>query len=315
MPIQLSQISPSDIVRNPLNPREVFDPATMKLLKKSIEEVNILVPITVYQRNDGKYCLIDGERRWTCAKELGLEQIPAVVIPEPDPTTNLLQMFNIHHLRVQWKLIWTALKLETIMHNLKTEDPEKLAIYTGMSKRKIDHCKRILYFPKKYQTILLVPSKGEKITTDFFVELYPFLKSTKRDLPEILGRFKEEVIIDTLMKKFRSGDIKAAREFRVLNKMIESVQKGVNDKEKVISLFADLMSDPEMNIMQISRLLMLESPNLNEIRRSCEHLSNAFSALSRQQIEENTSLEKAMKQLSEELSRLSVEWREKPSRK
>jgi len=310
MSSSLQQIPTNEIIRNPLNPRMTFEPITMEALKKSIEKVGILVPLTVYQRkSDGKYCLVDGERRWRCARELGLEKVPAVIIPEPDTKTNLLQMFSIHHLRVQWKLIWTALKLETLMLMMKTDDDEELSSYTGMTRRKIDHCKRILYFPKKYQEILLVPEKGEKIKSDFFVELHPVLKRMRKELPIIYEKFSEEQIIDSLIQKFRKGKIHAAREFRMLKKVLNGVKKKTILKDRAIELFSELIENPDMNIEQISRILVLETPNIKELTQTCKALANSLSALTYEKTEKERKLKEAILELKQQIERLISEKR------
>lgn len=48
-------------------------------LKESIESTGIQQPVGVQEMKDGSYRLIFGFRRFTCATELGLEEIPAVV--------------------------------------------------------------------------------------------------------------------------------------------------------------------------------------------------------------------------------------------
>jgi len=110
----LREIKVSEIAPNPYNPRLVFGPSELNELKNSISKVGILVPLTVYQNTKDlpkeNYIILDGERRWRCATEIGLETIPANVIDEPkDITQNILFMFNIHHFRKEWALFPTAL--------------------------------------------------------------------------------------------------------------------------------------------------------------------------------------------------------------
>jgi ParB/RepB/Spo0J family partition protein len=299
----LRRIPTKDIEKNPLNPRLQFDPTQMESLKKSIEKVGILVPLTVYKKGDGKYCLVDGKRRYRCALDLNKKEVPAIIIPEPDPQSNLLQMFTIHHLRLQWKLIWTAMKLETLMLMMKTENDDELAAYTGMSKRKIDRCKRILYFPKKYQQILLVPEKDETISPDFFVELYPVLKSIRKELPKLLEKFSEEQFIDALIAKFRCGNIKAAREFRYLKQVLDGGREGSIAEEKVIELFSELVNNSDMDIRQISRLLRL-SPGTREMSRSCQAIANALAEIKPEEVEKDEELKQAIFELSKQVERL-----------
>ena len=72
-PIALRYIKVSDLEPNPHNPRVLFDPDPMETLRDSISKVGILVPLTVYEKAKakGKYVILDGQRRWICARELG----------------------------------------------------------------------------------------------------------------------------------------------------------------------------------------------------------------------------------------------------
>ncbi|MFN6084313.1 MAG: ParB/RepB/Spo0J family partition protein, partial [Fluviicola sp.] len=91
----LFNVKVSDISANPFNPRLIFDPDDLNELKKSISKVGILVPVTVYRNKKNfpktPYILLDGERRWRCSQELGIDEIPANIIDEPsDDTQNIL---------------------------------------------------------------------------------------------------------------------------------------------------------------------------------------------------------------------------------
>ena len=172
----LFKIPIDEIAPNPHNPRLIFDPQELDELKKSISKVGILVPITVYENAKrfpkAKYVLLDGERRWRCAKELGIEVISANIIDEPeDVTQNILFMFNIHHFRREWELFPTALKLEVIIKKLGTDQESVLSEFTWVKRSTIRRCKVLLWYPAKYRDTLT--EKGGRISTDFFIELYP----------------------------------------------------------------------------------------------------------------------------------------------
>jgi ParB family chromosome partitioning protein len=67
--IGLRRINPREIEKNPENPRLIFEPKDLEVLKKSIEESGILVPLLVYLREkDGKHVILDGQRRWMCLR-------------------------------------------------------------------------------------------------------------------------------------------------------------------------------------------------------------------------------------------------------
>src|SRR5947207_1064974 len=84
---------------NPHNPRLLFDREPLDTLKSSIKKVGILVPLTVYrEKSTGKHIILDGQRRWLCAKELDLKHVPVNQVHEPTLVQNIVTMFQIHKL-------------------------------------------------------------------------------------------------------------------------------------------------------------------------------------------------------------------------
>ena len=71
------------------------------------------MPLTVYAKGDG-FVILDGERRWRCARRLALAEIPAIVLPEPTPLQNIMMMFAIHNTRTDWDPLPTAYKLREL---------------------------------------------------------------------------------------------------------------------------------------------------------------------------------------------------------
>lgn len=59
-------------------PRRILNPASLNELADSIRESGVLQPVLV-RREDQKYRLIAGERRWRAARMAGLDKIPALV--------------------------------------------------------------------------------------------------------------------------------------------------------------------------------------------------------------------------------------------
>lgn len=69
------------VVANDYNPNKVATPE-MKLLKKSIQEDGYTQPIvTIYDKENDIYVVVDGFHRYRCAKEyFNLKEIPCTVI-------------------------------------------------------------------------------------------------------------------------------------------------------------------------------------------------------------------------------------------
>ena len=72
------QLKVGEIIPGRFQPREIFDPDKLKELILSIKEKGVIQPVIVRPKGDG-YELIAGERRLRAAKELGLEQVPAII--------------------------------------------------------------------------------------------------------------------------------------------------------------------------------------------------------------------------------------------
>ncbi len=148
----LREISPDKIHRNPDNPRLFFRPEEMDTLMGSIRRYGIQVPLTVYEEED-EFVLIDGERRWRCARKLNLKRVPALVQPKPSPLNNLLLMFNIHALREQWDYLTIANKLPTVISLYKKDNNGEEPNETSLSEI-IPNNSKLDTMNGKYRSIL-----------------------------------------------------------------------------------------------------------------------------------------------------------------
>ena len=74
----INEIDVNDISLNPDQPRTNFDQNSLEQLASSINELGLIQPITVKEK-DGKYILISGERRLRAFKKLNLDSIPAYI--------------------------------------------------------------------------------------------------------------------------------------------------------------------------------------------------------------------------------------------
>ena len=79
---ETNRVAISDLVRNPYQPREIFNEVKLEELTKSIKKNGIIQPIAVrpYKSESGKYEIVAGERRWLAAQKAGLHDIPVTVL-------------------------------------------------------------------------------------------------------------------------------------------------------------------------------------------------------------------------------------------
>ena len=276
-PLGLKRLPTDEILPNPHNPRMFFPKDTLAVLCDSIAKVGILVPLLVYKDKKGKFVILDGERRWKCARKLKLPDVPVNIIAEPDTVTNLLTMFNIHNIREAWQVMPAALKLEVIMRYLKTKNERKLAELTGLKVGNVRRLKRLLTYPKKYQDMMLKDSGMGDVTADFFSELYPIFGLIKRYLPELTKEFSQDDVINKLLDKYKKGIIKAAREFRILARIIRAIRKGAV-KSKVLKIVKRVILEPDMSITQAFEMTVRDTYETESLKKNCESLLTLLSS-------------------------------------
>lgn len=226
----LKHISPDEIAENPDNPRLFFRPEELATLMTSISKFGIRVPISVYPSGKG-FTLIDGERRWRCAKKLNLKAIPAIVQEKPTALENLLLMFNIHALREQWDYLTIASKLPDVIKRFKDENDgrspneRELSELTGLSRGQIRRCNYLLELPAQYKRMLhselALPKGLQTLSEDFFIEMERALRTVENRVPNALP--DKDRARKALIGKFREQVIKNITDFRKLSKIATSI--------------------------------------------------------------------------------------------
>jgi ParB family chromosome partitioning protein len=208
---------------NPHNPRMLFDRADLDVLRESIKRVGILVPLTVYrEKSTDDYVILDGQRRWMCAQDVGLKTIPVNEVAEPTLVQNIVTMFQIHKLRQDWELMPTALKLEVLMRALHEIRGTILAELTGLDEAVVVRCKKLLSYNKRYQEMMLDADPDKRVKADFFIELYALRND--REVRKF-SWFKRDKFTDDMLRKFEQKGIKAVTDFRIVKQYINNAVK------------------------------------------------------------------------------------------
>jgi ParB/RepB/Spo0J family partition protein len=235
---------------NPHNPRYLFDPVPMEILRESIERVGILVPITVYKpKASPKLVILDGQRRWMCAQEIGLEHVPINQVPEPTTAQNIVMMFQIHKLREDWELMPTALKLAVLMEELQEQRDKQIAELTGLDVAVVSRCKKLLWYPKKYQNMMLLGDPNSRMKADFFIELYPVLNDSS---VKKAAWFNRDRFIDRFLHKYLEGlsGFKAVTDFRKVKQYLTAA-RAANQEKLVLDKLRKLLEDDDSDISSL----------------------------------------------------------------
>jgi ParB family transcriptional regulator, chromosome partitioning protein len=150
----VNKLSVSDLVRNKLQPRKIFDQKNLEELTNSIKERGVIQPIIVRnsQNHTDKYEIIAGERRWLAAQNAGLHEIP-VVITEADDLKSLEFAIVENVQRHDLNSIEEANGYQKLIDQFGY-DQEKVAKFIGKSRSHISNCLRLLTLPKEVITLI-----------------------------------------------------------------------------------------------------------------------------------------------------------------
>ena len=142
----IRQVSRSNIVPSPLQPRKTFRPEELTELVDSIKERGIIQPLIV-RLVSGKYELIAGERRWRASAEAGLDTLPVIV--REASNRDVLELALIENLqRANLSPIEEAEAYARLMKEF-TLTQEQVAQQVGKGRVAIANSVRLLTLPEQ----------------------------------------------------------------------------------------------------------------------------------------------------------------------
>ena len=144
----------SKIVKNRFQPRKIFDENKLNELTNSIKERGVLQPIIVrkYNKDNDKYEIIAGERRFLAAKKAGLEEVP-VVITNVDDLKSLEFAIIENVQRDDLNPLEEAQSYQRLIDEF-SYDHEKVSKFIGKSRSYITNSLRILTLPKEVLNLI-----------------------------------------------------------------------------------------------------------------------------------------------------------------
>ncbi len=140
----LKKIPISEIIRDEEQPRKEFDPEALEALANSIKEHGVLQPLVVV-KEDGKYKIVAGERRWRASKLAGLSEVPAIV-----RTLEAQERLEISIIENAQREDLNAIEMATAYAKLKAQfnlNEEEIADRVGKSKSAVVNTMRLLNLP------------------------------------------------------------------------------------------------------------------------------------------------------------------------
>jgi ParB family chromosome partitioning protein len=145
--VQKNKLAVGDIIPNKYQPRKNFDETNLEDLTNSIKERGMIQPIIVRKSNkeNSKFEIIAGERRWLAAQRAGVHNVP-VVITEADDLKSLEFAIVENVQRHDLNPLEEAQGYKRLIDEF-SYDQEKVSKFIGKSRSYITNSLRILTLP------------------------------------------------------------------------------------------------------------------------------------------------------------------------
>ena len=148
-----AQIAIDKIIRNPEQPRTVFQENLLEELTESIRQHGVIQPIIVSQGSSDGYVLIAGERRLQAAKRAGLTDVPVVI--RESTNVELLELALVENLQ---RSDLNSLEEATAFQRLIEEyglTQEDIARRIGRSRSSVGNTMRLLNLEMEIRSSLV----------------------------------------------------------------------------------------------------------------------------------------------------------------
>ena len=305
----LAQIAPESIDKNPDNPRRYFNEERLDQLKTSLQEVGVLVPLIVYRPDPDveQYVLMDGERRWRCALDLALAEVPANVIPAPDKLDNLLQMFNIHNVREDWPLISVALSLRDVIALSSEVRESRLSERTGLTRSTVRRAKRLLSLPdaelQLIQSEAHLDRSKQVHREDLYLEIEAAESVLTKALPDIRKEYERPEIIRQFARKAEGGHLPAVTDFRFVGKLMSAIDEDLVDRDVVESAARRLIEDETLSPREVFDSVAADAYKQQALQRKAELLEDELASLPTN-VPVSSALKERLSQLAQVIERV-----------
>jgi ParB/RepB/Spo0J family partition protein len=282
--MKLMHIPLSKITTNPDNPRgidiQTQDPK-LSDLKDSIQQFGVLVPVVV-SKKDGRFLLIDGERRYWACKALNLAEVPAFIVDEEGDLTDsdiLYRMFQIHHNREQWLPIQQCHALEVVYRkvvrqaSIRSLDDERaklnavaeeLANATGIEMRTALSRVYFLRWPHRIKQ-RLYNSPAEQGGYWYICEIEEkIIIPAMTNYPEYFETVPVDEVREELFAKLERHSALASTEVRKVAPFFRVAMPKEADKKKVRKVLSELRTNIDMTYAEAQDEFLMAFPDFRK---------------------------------------------------
>ena len=215
------------IIRDPEQPRKIFNNENIKELALSIKKHGLIQPIIIRKHGENEYKIVAGERRWRAAQIAELNIIPSIILPSDLDKDEVSLIENIQ--REDLKTTEEAIAYNNLIEKNKYSH-EQLASIVGKSRSHVTNTLRILNLDK------------------FFLDLLDNEIITLGHAKVLIGK-KQNDLDPNIVEKMKSSKLSVRELERNLNKNFSKPSTDINiiSEEKNLSSLIGFKSQIKYN--------------------------------------------------------------------
>jgi ParB family transcriptional regulator, chromosome partitioning protein len=253
---KLKWIPVAQIVPNENNPRSRghFKREELLSLRQSVAEHGVLQPILVQPYRDGpkddRYLIIEGERRFSVARDLGMKEIPAVIGDKMDDHDQLVTMYHVHTQHRGWEMAEQLRTIKELLERNGTKSEEEMAQELGMT-------------PATFKNRLRVLNMGDDVVSDIAT-----------DKIEYSSALRAGEVASSLQKRRPKVIEKLGGQGAVERKLLDKAkQRGKGISQELVEAKKDLADVESVPDSVVRNYIEKPDARLREVRREQESLA------------------------------------------
>lgn len=252
---KLDWIHTERVIPNENNPRskQHFRKDELLALRASVEEHGILEPLLVQPYRDGprddRYLLLEGERRYTVAKDLGLKEIPAIITDRLDDHDQLLVMYHVHTQRRGWAMAEQLQTIKELMERNGDTPEDEMAKELGMSVATLRNRLQVL-------------GMGDSVVTDI-----------ARDKLDYSSALRVKEVTSNLSKKRPDLVDSMGGEKVIVEKLLDKAKKRGGISQELVEAKKDLADVDEVSDEVVQKYIDEPKVTLRDLRKAQSSLA------------------------------------------
>jgi ParB/RepB/Spo0J family partition protein len=213
-----------------------YDRLLNSILRYGIED-----PIKVCEMEEGRYIIMDGHRRFACAKELKFVIVPCRIYPKMNAGEFEARRYEMQNNRREWRPIEKANAVHKIKTEYRNASLKDIADLIGMKQKIISHFEELRNTRLDYLELMVEFDLKESQRMGF-IDLLPRLRKIKQ--------YEVDDIVKILLRKMNDRLLNRRSDFIALSKVFSAAS--FNEEELIYFL-----TEPKVSVAELHEMTQL----------------------------------------------------------